>query len=103
MSSVEELKKIADKKIQTECSAKIGESVFCGIFTWFVTGWLAFGLGLLFTGFIKAVGMAIVLSTVGGVIGYGVWEFRIYRRIAREVNAELERLIAAAKASENES
>ena len=98
-SSLDQLRKLADRRKKVALEARVAEPVIAAALAWFLCGSLAFGIGLLTVGFVKAVGLSIILSIAGAVLVFAALSIRIYRQVTEEVNAEFAKLAAEAAKS----
>lgn len=103
MSSVEQLKTLAEKRRKMLLDARVFECVIVAGLVWFFCGWSAFGVGLLITSFMKACGIGMIASFVGCFSGFSCWAFRVYRQVTEQVNAEFAERMAEAKTAETSS
>lgn len=100
MSSVEQLKTLAEKRRKVLLDAKVVECAIVAGLVWFFCGWSAFGVGLLITSPMKACGIGMIVSTVGCFAGFGYWALRVYRQVTEQVNAEFAERMAKATTAE---
>ena len=98
MSSVEQLKTLAEKRRKVLLDARVTECAIFALIVGFFCGSSAFGFGLLCTVFVKALGIAILASIAGCLGGFVVWSYRVYSQVTEQVNAEFAKPIAEAEA-----